>query len=243
MRIAVVSRKGGVGKSTSAVHISAGLAAAGRRVLLVDVDTQGHCAVMLGAEPSTGLGSVILGQVPVADAICPIYDRLDLLAGGRDLSGTDRYIMTLKAGQERVLSRALTGIATNYDDIIIDCPPGFGVLSINAVTFADKILVPVSMEVLALYGLVDLEEEFAELRELGLDVELGWIAPTFVDRRVSKTGAILQQLRDTYGDKVLSPIRYSTRFSELAGHGQTIYEYEPHGRGTEDYIRLCGEVV
>ena len=122
--IAVVSRKGGVGKSTSAVHLSAGLAAAGRRVLLIDVDTQGHCSVMLGVEPSSGLGSVILGRVPMEDAICPVHDRLDLLAGGRDLSGTDRYIMTLKAGQERVLSRALADIGRS-DSILVTLPVCF----------------------------------------------------------------------------------------------------------------------
>ena len=241
MIITIAARKGGVAKTTTCVHLSVGLAELGHRVLLVDCDQQNHCAIMLGADPPTGLGAVILGNHTAADSICAVQEGLDLIAGV-DLAGIDRYVITLPAGQERVIARGLENIAGDYDHIVCDTPPGFNVLGVAAVAFADKVICPVSMEVLAVYGLIDIEAEFAELRKLGVEADLGWVLPTFYDRRVAKSAGILRQLEGQYGDRMLSPIRYSTRFSELAAWRQTIYAFDPKGRGSEDYHRLAAEV-
>ena len=240
MTITIAARKGGVAKTTTAVHLSVGLAELGRRVLLVDCDQQNHCAVMLGATPTTGLGAVILGSRTARESICAVQEGLDLLSGV-DLAGVDRYLVSLPAGQAGAITRALNGV--DYDYIICDTPPGFNVMGVAAVSFADKVLVPVSMEVLAVMGLIDIGSEFRDLKELGVEAELSWVLPTFYDKRVAKSAGILKQLRDQYGEKVLHPIRYSTRFSELAAWGQTVYEFDPRGRGSEDYRRLAGEVA
>ena len=239
MKLCIVSRKGGVGKTTSAVHIAAGLVRPGNRVLLIDTDTQGHCSHMLGIAPGPGLGELITeGNRNITEA----RPGLDLLAGGPGLASIEREILLRKARQEYVLTDAVKDFEDRYGSVVIDCPPGFGAMGINALVYADKILVPISMEVLAIYGLAAFEEELDELRSLGLDVQIDYILPTFEDRRVGKTGAILQQLKVRYDDKVLSPIRCSTRFSELPAYGQTVFEFDPKGRGSEDYRQICREV-
>jgi chromosome partitioning protein len=210
--------------------------------LLVDCDVQGHCAIHLGVDSEIGLGELIKGDANPEGEAVEVRPGLYLLAGGSGVSGVERLIITRPAEQERVLSRALKPYEDHhFDYVVLDCPPGFSALSINAVVYAQELLVPVSMEVLAVTGLIDIEEELAELQEYDIDisVEIAWILPTFADRRNVKTSLITEQLRKRCGERVLDPIRFSVRFSESPGLGQTIVEYDTAGKGTKDYGELC----
>ena len=236
-KIAIANRKGGVGKTTTAVHIAAGLAIAGVRTLLVDTDSQAHCGRILGVDAGDSLDRALRGS-----KVDPVEARenLHLLAGSRAMGDFSTVQPERRFRREELLSEALAGI--DYQYVILDTAPGFGDMSINALFYATDVLVPVSMEALSLDGLLTIQEEIAginnysELRILG-------IVPTFADGRVGKTVDIIRNLTETFGDLVTLPIRYSSGFSDLAFSGQTLYESDPHNRGAEDYAQLTAAIA
>lgn len=236
-KIAIANRKGGVGKTTSAVHIAAGLALAGSRTLLIDTDSQGHCSRLLGVDPPRGLADFLEG----ADAIAEARPGLDLLAGTKALVGFSELRPERKYRRELILTEALDAVK-GYQFVILDTAPGFSELSVNTLFFADEVIIPVSMEVLSVEGLLSIEAEIAEIARY-TNIRIRAILPTFVDGRVGKTDAILGQLQAAYGDLVTFPVHYSTRFSELPAHGQTIFEYEPTGRGCIEYATIAGALA
>ena len=238
-KIAVANRKGGVGKTTTAVSIAAALALAGHKTLLVDTDTQGHCARLLGVKPEKGLAELLDGE---QDVMINARDNLGLLAGSRRLAGFSEIQPERRHRRELILSEALEPIERNYEYLILDTPPGFSDLSINVLFFADEVIIPVSMEVLAVEGLFNLQQELEEIQQYKA-LAIKAIVPTFVDGRVGKTETILENLKQTFGDAVSFPVHYSTRFSELPAWGQTIFEYDPNGRGSVDYAKVAGSIA
>jgi len=234
-KIAVSLSKGGVGKTTTAVNLSAGLARAGYKVLLVDTDTQGQTSRALGIKSQAGLAELILGEVKPEEAIVEARERLYLLAGGRSLAGIKRAIDRKDFGGEKTLSEGLDPIDDQYDFIILDTSPGWDSLTVNVLFYTDEILAPVSMEILTLTGLLDFQQSIEAIQKYREDLKIRYILPTFFDKRVKKSEEILQQLQAFYGDKVCDPIRYSVRLSEAPGFGQDIYEYSPASAGAEDY--------
>ena len=235
-KIAIANRKGGVGKTTSAVHIAAGLTLAGHRTLLIDTDTQGHCGRILGIRPEQGLADHLEGA---ADAIAEARPGLDLLAGTRKLVGFAKIHPDRSYRRELILAEALEQLS-GYEYVIIDTAPGFSELSVNVLFYVEEVVVPVSMEVLAVEGLVSIQEELEGIARYS-PVKIRAILPTFVDGRVGKTDVILEGLRKAYTN-VTFPVHYSTRLSELPAHGQTIYEYEPEGRASQEYAKVTGAV-
>ena len=242
-RIAASLSKGGVGKTTTAVSLAAGLARAGYQVLLVDCDTQGQSSKALGLKPEAGLAELVSGEATPDQAITVAREKLHLLAGGRSLSGLKRDIARKDFGGERTLSDSLEQIDSQYDYVILDTAPGWDSLSVNVLFYAEEILSPISLEVLSLTGLVDFQESITSIQKYRSDLELKYVLPTFYDRRVKKSEEILQQLKSYYGDKVCSPIRYSVRLSEAPGFGQTIFEYAPKTSGAEDYQDLTERIT
>lgn len=240
--IAVALSKGGVGKTTTSVNLAAGLARAGRRVLLVDCDVQGQVAASLGVNPSAGLAEVLGGAEP-EQAIVEARDGLWLLAGGRALTGAKRDIARRNMAGERVLAEALEPATRGYDYVLFDAPPSLDVMTINLLFASDEVLAPCALEVLALRGLVDFQRTLGEVQRYKPELQLRYVLPTFYDRRVKKSDELLGQLRGYYGDQVCSPIRYNVRLSECAAFGQTIFEYSPRSAGAEDYERLAAEVM
>jgi chromosome partitioning protein len=236
-KIAIANRKGGVGKTTTAVHIAAALALAGEKTLLIDTDTQAHCSRILGMKPDTTLSDYIGGKGSPVQA----RDLLDLLAGSKALGAFSQIQPERRHRREMILSEALEGL-NDYQYVILDTPPGFSDLSVNVLFYADSVIIPVSMEVLAVEGLFNLREELEEIQRYK-PIEIRAIVPTFVDGRVGKTETILGQLREAFGKVVTLPIHYSTRFSELPAWGQTIYEYDPKGRGSIDYAKVAGAIA
>ena len=242
-KLAIALSKGGVGKTTTAVNLAAGLVKAGRRVLLVDMDTQGQVAKMLGVQTEVGMAEVANGEVALADAVVEARPGLALLPGGRSLAGLKRTVDRKEYGGERTVSEALAALDEVYDYVIVDTAPGWDVLTVNALFFATEVMTPVALEIMALQGLREFTQSVASIQRYHQALTLKYIVPTFLDRRVRKSDEILQQLRTHYATQVCAPIRYNVRLSEAPGYGQTIFEYASGSPGAEDYQSLTERIL
>lgn len=242
-KMAIALSKGGVGKSTTAVNLASALVQRQRRVLLLDMDTQGQVARMLNVAPAHNVAEVINGDVSINEALFEARPGLWLLAGGRGLAGLKRAIDRKEFGGEQTLSEALASLDSSYDYVLVDTAPGWDVLTVNALFFVDEVLAPVALEVLALQGLQEFTRSLAAIRRYHQRLELRYVLPTFHDRRVRKSDEILQQLRSHFTTQVCNPIRYNVRLSEAPGYGQTIFEYAVHSTGAEDYRLLAERIL
>lgn len=242
-KIAIALSKGGVGKTTTAVNLAAGLAQAGKNVLLLDVDTQGQVSRALGCAPESGLAEFVSGEVDFDHACVPVRENLWLLAGGRSLAGLKRVITRKDYGGEQTLVEAFQGADGRYDYILVDTAPGWDALTINVLFFADSVMAPVSLEVMTLQGLMEFSRSMASIQKYHQTLQLKYVLPTFFDRRVKKSEEILGQLQAHFGERVCAPIRYNVRLSEAPGLGQTIFEYAPHSSGAEDYHKLTERIL
>src|SRR5512135_848301 len=201
-KIAVSLTKGGVGKTTTAVNLAAGLALAGQRVLLIDVDTQGQAGKMLGCASPIGLAELAAGNAPPDRAITSARDNLWLLAGGKALAGLKILITRKEFGAERTLSEALAPLDDQYDYVILDSAPGWDALTVNVLFYAHEVLAPVSLEVMTLQGLSDFAQSLVSIQKYHTELVLRYVVPTFFDRRVKKSEEIFTQLQAYYAAQV-----------------------------------------
>jgi len=242
-KLAVALSKGGVGKTTTAVNLAAGLAASGRRVLLVDADSQGQAGQALGLPVAPGLAELVSGSATADQALQPAREKLWLLSGGRELAGLKREIARKDFGSERTISDALSVYDGRFDYVIIDTAPGWDSLTINALFYADEVIAPVALEAMALQGLREFGVSLSDIQRFHQQLGLTYILPTFMDRRVSKSQQIHDMLEHYYHQRVCEPIRYNVKLSEAPGHGQTIFEYAPRSNGAVDYRALVERVL
>lgn len=240
-KIAISLSKGGTGKTTTAINLAAGLALAGSRVLLIDLDSQGHVSRALGAQAEAGLAEILQESSKPEDVLIQAREGLWILAGGRALAGSKRLLSMREFGGELAVSEALEPLEGRFDYTILDTAPGWDVLSVNALFYAEEILAPVSLEALTLQGLLDFSQSIQAVQKYKT-LALRYILPTFLDGRVKKSQEILEQLQRAYGERVCSPIRYNVRLSEAPGYGQTIFEYAPKSTGAEDYHALTERI-
>ena len=246
--IALVNNKGGVGKTTSAVNLAAGLVAAGRRILLADLDAQGSASLSLGltrADLSPGSAEVILDGHPIREAIRPTSVKgLDILPGSMALASAD-LVLSAVAGREVVLKDALTPIRGDYDFTVLDCPPSLGLLTVNALTAADFFIVPVTPDYLSLEGLVNLLDAVERIKKgIGKAAGLLGILLTLADYRLNVTEEIGQMIRGYYGRLVFkAEIRGNVRLKEAPSFGKSIFDYDNGSSGAEAYRELTKEVL
>ena len=242
-KIAVALSKGGVGKTTTSVNLSAGLAKRGFRVLLVDMDTQGQAAQALGITARFGLAELASGSLPEEKTVLKARDNLWLLAGGRKLAGLKREIARKDFGSEQTISDLLKPFDGHYDYVIIDTAPGWDSLTINALFYVTEVIAPVALESMALQGLREFGVSLSAIQRYHQRLGLTYILPTFMDRRVKKSQQIYDLLMEYYHARVCNPIRYNVRLSEAPGEGKTIFEYDPRCTGAEDYDSLVMRVL
>jgi chromosome partitioning protein len=242
-KIAIALSKGGVGKTTTAVNLAAGLAISGKKVLLIDTDTQGQAGKSLGSRAQVGLAEFIAGEAPLEQACIPVRENLWLLAGGRPLTGLKRIIARKDFGSEQTLSEAFQAVDGDFEYIILDTAPGWDALTVNVLFYANEILTPVSLEVMSLQGLLEFNSSLATIQRYHPDLTLRYVLPTFLDRRVKKSEEILEQLRQRYATELCEPVRYNVRLSEAPGYAQTIFEYAPGSSGAQDYQKLVEKIL
>jgi len=242
-KICVTLSKGGVGKTTTSVNLSAGLALAGHKVLLVDTDTQGQSSYILGKKPRAGLTELLTKELAPEECVVRARKNLWLLSGGKSLAGVKRIIDRKSFGAEWTLSEAMKDLDQRYDFIIIDTAPGWDQLIVNVLFYATEVLVPVALEVMPLQGLSEFMKSLGSIQKYRKEIVLKYIVPTFMDTRVKGPETIYTQLKKLYPEYICTPIRYSESLSEAPSYGKSIFEFAPGCTASSDYRELVRKVT
>ena len=198
---------------------------------------------MLGVAPATGVAELMLGEVAPAQAVVEARERLFVLAGGSALAGVKRLIARQDYGGEHMVAKAMTFFEGQYDYVILDTAPSWDTINVATLFYATEVLIPVSLEAMALQGLVQFIQRLNDIQSYRPELTLRAILPTFLDRRVKQSEEIHAQLKMHYGTLLYPPIRYNVRLSEAPIYKQTIYEYAPQSSGAEDYQRVAERII
>ncbi len=245
-RIVVVNQKGGCGKTTTAINLASGLALQGRRVLLLDLDPQGHAGLGLGLHTDTiadTIHEVLTGDVSVARAIVHLRENLDIVPSNVVLSGFEQRLAGVPQ-REYVLARCLLPLQNDYDYLIIDCSPSLGLLTFNALICADEAIIPVDCSAFSLQALRKLFETMALIQEQTGHVLASVILPTNIDLRTTFGRDTVATLTRTFPTQCLPTcIRTSTRLREATQQGKAIVDFDRHCAAAQDYGLLTGAVL
>lgn len=245
---AITNQKGGVAKTTTAVNLAAGLHKRRKKVLLIDFDPQGNAGSGLGIDTRALTQSVydcIINDIPVADVIHHTKSKgLDVLPADINLAGAEQELGALEDRATR-LKDALAPLADTYDYIIIDCPPSLGMLTINALTAAHKVLIPIQSEYYALEGISQLIQTIRMVQQAyNPDLAIGGILITLYDGRMRLSRQVVADVRKNFGKLVFKTvIPRNVRLSEAPSYGQSIFDYEPLSKGALAYSNLAKEVI
>jgi len=243
MRLAVLNQKGGTGKTTTAVNLASGLAAAGAKVLLVDVDAQGHVGISLGVSGEFNLVHVLGGQKRVTECVVEAAPNLDVLPADHTLASAEIMLSRMDGGRDQVLRQRMAQVR-GYDFILFDCGPSLSLLNMNVLTYARELLVPVSCDYLSLMGVRQIVKTVRDINEyLGHPVGIMGVLPTFYDQRNRISDEAVRTLKAYFRELVLEPIRVNTQLKEAPAHQKSIFGHAPDSRGAEDYRRLVNWVM
>lgn len=242
-RIAILNQKGGTGKTTTTISLAAGLAARGKRVLVVDMDAQGHVGISLGAKTDKSLFHVMVEDLDPQKCAVTIRDNFDIIPSNETLASAEIYLARMNEGRDKILRTRMKNVG-DYEYIILDCGPSLSLLNMNALTYAQSIIVPVACDFLSLVGVKQILKTLKNVNQYLLHpVDIMGILPTFYDRRNKISNEAVNTLKGYFKEKVLPPIRVNTRLKEAPSHKQTIYEYAPDSNGARDYARLVSWVM
>jgi len=243
--IAFANQKGGVAKTTTTLNLAAAFAEVGHRVLCVDMDPQGNLTMSQGIDPDTlevSMFDVLVHDLSIREVIR--RREIDIACASIDLAGAE-IAMSTKIGRERSLEKALRAVSDDYDWMFVDTPPSLGLLTVNALTAADQVIVPVQCEYLSMRGLLQLQNTLSMIREnLNPDVQIAGILPTMVDTRTLHAKEALEILEENFGDRVFGArIRKTIRFAEAPVKGMSVLKYDPTGTAADAYRQLAKGVL
>lgn len=241
--IAILNHKGGTGKTTSAINIGAGLARKGKRALLVDIDPQANLTEGLGIrDAETSIYDSIRDSKKLP--VIKIHERLDLVPSSIDLLGAELEIVS-KIGREKIITKLLKPLESDYDYIILDCPPALGLLTINAIVASDTVLLPLEAEYFAYKGIDRLMGVIEQVQEhLNEKLTIGGVFVTKCNSQRTLTQTIVNSITDFFGDKVFdTKIRINVSLSEAQLQGQSVFDYAPESNGARDYELLVDEII
>ncbi len=246
--IAIANQKGGVGKTTTAINLSASLASLGKRVLALDMDPQGNMTSGLSVDKNEVEYSVydlIIGNVSIEECICKeVYENLDILPSNIDLSAAEIELIGVE-NKEYIIKKEVEKIEENYDFIIIDCPPALSMLTINAMTTADSVLVPIQCEYYALEGLSQLIHTIDLVKErLNPNLVMEGVVFTMYDARTNLSLQVVENVKENLDQTIYKTIiPRNIRLAEAPSYGMPINLYDPKSTGAESYLLLAEEVI
>ncbi|HEX5821671.1 MAG TPA: AAA family ATPase [Solirubrobacterales bacterium] len=243
--IAFANQKGGVAKTTTALNLAVAFKESGHRVLCVDMDPQGNLTMSQGVDPDKvekSMFDVLVHRFPISEII--VKREIDVAVASIDLAGAE-IAMSTQIGRERALQKGLDEVRNDYDFVCIDTPPSLGLLTVNALTAADKVIVPVQCEYLSMRGLVQLQNTLTMIREnLNPGVEIEGILPTMLDSRTVHAKEAVEILEENFGELVFkSRIRKAIKFAEAPVRGASVLKYDPSSKAAGAYRDLAKEVL
>ncbi len=244
--IAIANQKGGVGKTTTAINLSASIAASEKQTLIIDIDPQANSTSGLGVEDKNlSVYEVLIGTEDISDAILNTYmPFLDILPSDINLVGAEIEIVSLP-NREYLLKDAVEPVKNNYDYIFIDCPPSLSLLTLNALTAADSVIIPVQCEYFALEGLGQLLNTINIVKKnLNPDLKIEGVLLTMYDQRLRLSSQVVEEVKRYFGDKVFETVVHrNVRVSEAPSHAKPIILYDAISMGAKNYLSLATELL
>ena len=241
-KICVINQKGGVAKTTTVVNLAAGLSRLGKKVLVLDLDAQGNTGKCLNAQSTKDIYDLLIEGADIRECITKLDTNLDIITSRETLTKAE-LILVGEQNREKVLDKKLKKVK-DYDYVLIDCPPSLGLLSQNAMLYADEAIIPVSTDIL---GYDALRKMIIAIRTLNHvfehDLRITKIVPTLFDKRTKVCREIMEKIRNEFYELVSEPIRINSKLKEAPREGKSIFSYDSSSRGAKDYIALVRQVL
>jgi len=240
-KIACQNLKGGTGKTTTVVSLASCLASKGKKILVLDVDVQGNIKESFGIDHKLTMYDLLINDAFVEDCIVKARDNIDCIISNNTLASCELQLSAMPRREEtlKIRMRHIDQIA-RYDFVLIDCSPSLSLLNQNALLYADEIIIPISMDYLAMLGATQVIDNLAMIKKYyEKQLIITGIIPTFYEKRTNMSQEVMEALQDTYKEKVFPAIRLDTKIKQASSANQTIFEVDKQSRGAEDYNQIC----